>query len=68
MGSASKQIKNWLFALSGSADLAERTPLECAISVNSALRLGKSDPPVPANDKLKSGLLELPYLTSLFEP
>ena len=34
------------------------------LNVNSALRLGSSDPPVPANDKLKSELLLFPYFTS----
>ena len=62
-GADSKQIKNWLFALSGSADRAADTvPLTCAMSVNSAFKLGKSDPPVPARDKLKSELFELGYI------
>ena len=34
------------------------------LNVNSALRLGKFEPPVPAKDKLKSGLLEFPNFTS----
>ena len=42
---------------------AERT-LVCAISVNSAFKSGESEPPVPAKDRLKSGLLEFPNLTS----
>ena len=57
-GADSKQIKNWLFALSGSADLAaDKVPRVWAISVNSAFKLGRSDPPVPAKAKLKSALL-----------
>ena len=49
-GAESKQIKNWLLALSGSADLAaDRIPRVWAMSVNSAFKLGKFDPPVPAN-------------------
>ena len=68
-GAESKQIKNWLFALSGSADLAaEIIPLVWATSVNSAFKLGKSEPPVPASDKLKSALFEFPNFTSRFEP
>ena len=49
-GAESKHIKNWLFALSGSADLAAESVLVWATSVNSALRFGSSDPPVPAKD------------------
>ena len=65
-GAESKQIKNWLLALSGSADLAaDKTPRVWAMSVNSAFKLGKSDPPVPANDKLKSGLFEFQILHRL---
>ena len=64
-GAESKQIKNWLFALFGSADLAaDIIPLVCAISENSAFRFGKSEPPVPANEILKSLFFEFPYFTS----
>ena len=64
-GAESKHIKNWLFALSGFAERAADTiPLVCAISVNSALRSGRSEPPVPARDKLKLELLEFPNFTS----
>ena len=52
-----KQIKNWLFALLGSDDLAaDIIPLVWAISENSAFKLGRSEPPVPAKDILKSEL------------
>ena len=64
-GAASKQIKNWLLALFGSADLAaDNIPRVWAISENSAYKSGKSEPPVPAKDKLKLGLLEFPNFTS----
>ena len=52
-GAASKQIKNWLFALSGSADLAaDKTPLVWAISVNSAFTFG------PKNDAESNAFAE----------
>ena len=64
-GADSKHMKNWLLALLGSADLAaDKTPLVWAISVNSAFKSGKSDPPVPAKDRLNSGLLVFPNFTS----
>ena len=36
------------------------------MSVNSAFKLGKSDPPVPANERLNSGPFELPNLKAEF--
>ena len=55
-GAESKQIKNWLLALSGSADLAaESIPLVCATSVNSALTFGKVIKGMEFVDKIKKG-------------
>ena len=45
---SSKQMKNWLLALLGSWVRAiEQTPRTCGSLLNSALRLGMSEPPVP---------------------
>ena len=60
-----KQIKNWLLALFGSCDLAiDKVPLSWGKSLNSSLRSGKSEPPIPALFKSNWSLEELPNCTS----
>src|SRR5690606_19328 len=45
---SSKQMKNWLLALSGTCVRAiEQVPRTCGASLNSALRSGLSEPPIP---------------------
>src|SRR5688500_3530786 len=45
---SSRQMKNWLLALSGSDVRAiEQTPRTCGSELNSAFKLGRSDPPMP---------------------
>ena len=68
MWSGLKTYKNWLLALFGSADLAaDKTPLVYAMSVNSDLSRWVRSASM-TNDKLNSGLFELPNFTSQFEP
>ena len=63
-GAASKHIKNCEFALFGLPDLAiERVPLSWGTLLNSAIKSGRSDPPVPAFLKSKLLALDLCKLT-----